>query len=54
MLHDLGFTPFQYGLGFGIPCLGGILGARCPGRLLAAMGHGESCSASALRERSGS
>jgi MFS family permease len=28
MLHDLGFTPWQYGLGFGIPCLGGILGAR--------------------------
>jgi predicted MFS family arabinose efflux permease len=28
MLHDLGFTPLQYGLGFGVPCLGGILGAR--------------------------
>ncbi len=28
MLHDLGFTPFQYGLCFGVPCLGGIAGAR--------------------------
>jgi MFS family permease len=28
MLHDLGFTPLQYGLGFGVSCLGGILGAR--------------------------
>ncbi|TYB64306.1 MFS transporter [Nonomuraea sp. PA05] len=28
MLHDLGFTPLEYGLGFGVPCLGGIVGAR--------------------------
>ncbi|GAA1011831.1 MFS transporter [Acrocarpospora pleiomorpha] len=28
MLNDLGFTPLQYGLGFGIPCLGGLVGAR--------------------------
>lgn len=28
MLHDLGFSPLQYGLGFGVPCLGGIVGAR--------------------------
>jgi MFS-type transporter involved in bile tolerance (Atg22 family) len=28
MLHDLGFTPLEYGLGFGVPCLGGILGSR--------------------------
>ncbi|MEV1001420.1 MFS transporter [Nonomuraea sp. NPDC050202] len=28
MLNDLGFTPLEYGLGFGIPCLGGIVGAR--------------------------
>ncbi|MFI6173344.1 MFS transporter [Nocardia sp. NPDC051052] len=28
MLNDLGFTPWQYGLGFGVACLGGILGAR--------------------------
>ncbi|MCO5991994.1 MFS transporter [Actinoallomurus rhizosphaericola] len=28
MLHDLGFSTLQYGLAFGVPCLGGILGAR--------------------------
>jgi MFS family permease len=28
MLNDLGFAPWQYGLGFGVPCLGGIAGAR--------------------------
>ncbi|WP_028924719.1 MFS transporter [Pseudonocardia acaciae] len=28
MLHDLGFTPLEYGLAFGVPCLGGIAGAR--------------------------
>jgi len=28
MLNDLGFSPFLYGLAFGIPCLGGIAGAR--------------------------
>lgn len=29
MLRDLGFAPWQYGLGLGIPCLGGLLGALC-------------------------
>lgn len=28
MLNDLGFAPWQYGLGFGVPCLGGVVGAR--------------------------
>ncbi|WP_052394251.1 MFS transporter [Kutzneria sp. 744] len=28
MLGDLGFTPWQYGLAFGIPCLGGLVGSR--------------------------
>ena len=28
MLGDLGFTPWQYGLAFGIPCLGGLAGSR--------------------------
>jgi MFS family permease len=28
MLGRLGFTPWQYGLAFGVPCLGGLLGAR--------------------------
>jgi MFS family permease len=27
MLRDLGFPPWQYGLAWGIPCLGGVLGA---------------------------
>lgn len=27
MLRDLGFEPWQYGIAWGIPCLGGILGA---------------------------
>jgi MFS family permease len=28
MLQELRFTPWQYGLVFGIPCLAGIVGAR--------------------------
>jgi MFS family permease len=28
LLRDLGFSPFQYGLAFGVPCLGGLLGSR--------------------------
>ncbi|MFC5179943.1 MFS transporter [Actinomadura harenae] len=28
MLNDLGFSPLEYGLGVGVPCLGGLLGAR--------------------------
>lgn len=28
MLGPLGFTPWQYGLAFGAPCIGGLLGAR--------------------------
>jgi MFS family permease len=28
MLGQLGFTPWQYGLAFGAPCAGGLLGAR--------------------------
>jgi MFS family permease len=28
MLDDLGFAPWQYGLAFGLPCVGGILGSR--------------------------
>ncbi|GAA4610616.1 MFS transporter [Actinoallomurus liliacearum] len=28
MLHDLRFSTLEYGLAFGVPCLGGILGAR--------------------------
>ncbi|MFE7583192.1 MFS transporter [Streptomyces gardneri] len=28
MLGPLGFTPWQYGLAFAVPCLGGLIGAR--------------------------
>ncbi|WBO62413.1 MFS transporter [Streptomyces camelliae] len=28
MLGHLGFTPWQYGLAFAVPCLGGLLGSR--------------------------
>ncbi|MGV4983600.1 MFS transporter [Streptomyces sp. NRAIS4] len=28
MLGPLGFTPWQYGLAFAVPCLGGLLGSR--------------------------
>ncbi|GAA0329360.1 MFS transporter [Actinoallomurus spadix] len=33
MLHDLRFSTLEYGLAFGVPCLGGILGARLSGPL---------------------
>ncbi|NRQ40626.1 MFS transporter [Nonomuraea sp. NN258] len=39
MLHDLGFTPLEYGLGFGVPCLGGILGAKLARPLAARYGQ---------------
>ncbi|MET7328886.1 MFS transporter [Nonomuraea sp. NPDC005650] len=39
MLNDLGFTPLQYGLGFGIPCLGGLVGARLSAPLVRRFGQ---------------
>ncbi|GHG93424.1 MFS transporter [Streptomyces lanatus] len=33
MLGRLGFTPWQYGLAFAVPCLGGLLGSRLSRRL---------------------
>ncbi|MFI5613416.1 MFS transporter [Amycolatopsis sp. NPDC051903] len=33
MLDDLGFRPWQYGLVIGLPCLGGVVGARLAPRL---------------------
>jgi MFS family permease len=39
MLHDLGFSALEYGLGFGVPCLGGILGARLSRPLVARYGQ---------------
>ncbi|QKG23690.1 MFS transporter [Actinomadura verrucosospora] len=39
MLHDLGFSPLEYGLAFGVPCVGGIFGARVSGRLVRRYGR---------------
>lgn len=38
MLGDLGFSAWQYGLAFSVPCLGGLIGARCTGRMVARFG----------------
>jgi MFS family permease len=32
MLGPLGFSPWQYALAFGAPCVGGLIGARLPAR----------------------
>ncbi|THA68780.1 MFS transporter [Streptomyces sp. A0642] len=39
MLGDLGFAPWQYGLAFGLPCVGGIVGSRLAHRLVARFGR---------------
>lgn len=39
MLSDLGFAPWQYGLAFGLPCVGGIIGSRLTRRLVARCGR---------------
>ncbi|MFJ7203315.1 MFS transporter [Streptomyces sp. NPDC098789] len=39
MLGDLGFAPWQYGLAFGLPCVGGIIGARLARPLVARFGR---------------
>ena len=39
MLGRLGFAPWQYGLAFADPCLGGLLGARLSHRLAARFGR---------------
>ncbi|WP_344947814.1 MFS transporter [Actinomadura miaoliensis] len=39
MLGDLGFAPWQYGLAFAAPCLGGLVGARLARRLVARFGR---------------
>lgn len=36
MLDDLGFAAWQYALAFGLPCVGGLVGARLSPRLVAA------------------
>lgn len=39
MLGQLGFAPWQYGLAFAVPCLGGLLGSRVSRRLVARYGR---------------
>jgi MFS family permease len=39
MLGQLGFTPWQYGLAFAVPCLGGLAGSRLTPRLVARFGR---------------
>jgi MFS family permease len=50
MLGRLGFTPWQYGLAFGAPCVGGLVGSRLARRLVARFGrHKVMLTAGALR-----
>jgi MFS family permease len=39
MLGDLGFPPWQYGLAFAAPCLGGLVGSRLSARLVRRFGE---------------
>ncbi|SFW51681.1 Predicted arabinose efflux permease, MFS family [Amycolatopsis australiensis] len=39
MLNHLGFTPWQYGLAFAVPCLGGLAGSRLTPRLVERFGR---------------
>ncbi|WP_436998186.1 MFS transporter [Streptomyces sp. enrichment culture] len=39
MVGPLGFAPWQYGLAFAAPCLGGLVGARLSRRLVARFGE---------------
>jgi Major Facilitator Superfamily len=39
MLGELGFAPWQYALAFGVPCVGGLIGARLSPRLVARFGR---------------
>ncbi|MFI6932911.1 MFS transporter [Streptomyces sp. NPDC050287] len=39
MLGRLGFAPWQYGVAFAVPCLGGLLGSRLARRLVARFGQ---------------
>jgi MFS family permease len=39
MLGRLGFKPWQYGLAFGAPCVGGLVGSRLATRLVARFGQ---------------
>jgi MFS family permease len=39
MLGRLGFAPWEYGLAFGAPCVGGLIGSRLARRLVARFGR---------------
>uniref|UniRef100_UPI000A3132CA MFS transporter n=1 Tax=Nocardia araoensis TaxID=228600 RepID=UPI000A3132CA len=39
MLRQLGFAPWQYGLAFAAPCVGGLIGSRLAGRVVARYGQ---------------
>jgi predicted MFS family arabinose efflux permease len=39
MLGRLGFAPWEYGLAFGLPCVGGLVGSRLAARLVARFGR---------------
>ncbi|AXL87052.1 MFS transporter [Streptomyces sp. CB09001] len=39
MLGDLGFSPWQYSLAFAVPCVGGLVGSRLAGPLVARFGE---------------
>ncbi len=50
MLGRLGFAPWQYGLAFAAPCVGGLVGSRLARRLVARFGrHKVMLTAGALR-----
>jgi nitrate reductase NapE component len=50
MLGRLGFAPWQYGLAFGAPCAGGLIGSRLARRLVVRFGrHRVMLTAGALR-----
>jgi MFS family permease len=50
MLDGLGFAPWQYGLAFGAPCVGGIIGSQLSRSLVARFGqHKVMLTAGALR-----
>lgn len=39
MVGELGFAPWQYGLAFAVPCVGGLIGSRLAGRLVERFGR---------------
>jgi MFS family permease len=50
MLGHLGFAPWEYGLAFAAPCVGGLVGSRLAARLVGRFGrHRVMCTAGTLR-----